>query len=363
MITLRAVTGRRQLRAFYRVPRQVYRGDPNARSTEDDVMRMLVEHRSVFLRHASVSPFLVQDGRKVVGRFALIQDRRLPDYVQVSFFEALPGLPGLLDAILLKARALHSTCDRIVVGLNGHLNYGAGFLVGPHDLPPVFGLPYTPPYYLDYFADLRQRGMVSYRFNAQAFYDLRRRTMPTLELGEVRIRHMDRRHLAREVDLYTWLNNTCFQRHPYWSDRSTDEDYELFHPFRFLLKDENLIFAEERGRPVGFLLWYPDFNELVRGAEPLGLRHVLRYHLRNPIRGVRLTEIALHPECHNPAVVTAMMMEMIRGVQAGGYQTCEGGFIFRENRLSMAMTLHFLRKALGHRVEPSRRYCVFEGAL
>ncbi len=348
---------------FYRFPAKVYGDTDLHRSTEDDVMEMLVKGSSAFLEHASVDPFLLIDGRRVVGRLALIHDRKQPEYVQVAFFEALPGLHGLLDLLLLKARALHPQCSRVVVGLHGHLNYGAGFLVEPHDLPPVFGLPYTPAYYLDYFAQLERRDMVSFRFDNQGFYDLQAEMGPELDLGGIHVRTMDRSQLAREVDLYTFLNNACFQRHPYWADRTTTEDWELFHPFRFLLKEENLIFAEENGEPVGFLLWYPDFNELVKGDEALGLRHVLRYHLRNPIKSVRLTEIAVHPKCRNRGVVPGMIMQMIRSVQAGGYEHCEGGFIFEENQDSMGMTLRYLAKAFGDELTPSRRYCVFDGEL
>jgi ribosomal protein S18 acetylase RimI-like enzyme len=363
MIRLEAVRGRRDRRRFYGISSRVYREFHQHRSTEDDVMEMLVEKRSAYLEHASVDPFLLLEGRRVVGRLALIQDRKLPDYVQVAFFEALPGLEDLLDPILLKARALHPQCSRVVVGLHGHLNYGAGFLVSPHELPPIFGLPWTPPYYLDYFEALERRDMVSFRFDAQGFYRLLERVEPSLDLGNIRIRTMRRDDLAREVDLYTWMNNACFQQHPYWADRTTTEDWELFHPFRFLMKDENLIFAEENGRPVGFLLWYPDFNELVKGDEPLGLRHALRYHLRNPIKTVRLTEIAVHPACRDRGVVPGMIMKMIRSVMEGGYAFCEGGFIFEENADSMGMTLRYLSKAFGSELEPSRRYCVFDGEL
>ncbi len=363
MIRLEAVRDRRDLRRFYGISSEVYRGIHQHRSTEDDVMEMLVERKSSYLEHAAVAPYLLMEGRRVVGRLALIHDSKQPEYVQISFFEALPGLHGVLDAILAEARALHPGCSRVVAGLSGHLNYGAGFLVSPHELPPVFGLPWTPAYYLDYFERLERRDMVSFRFDAQAFYRLQKRVGPRLELGNIRIRTMRRDKLAREVEIYTRMNNACFQRHPYWADRTTTEDWELFHPFRFLMKEENLIFAEENGEPVGFLLWYPDFNELVKGDEPLGLRHVLRYHLRNPIKTVRLTEIAVHPDCRDRGVVPGMIMQMIRSVQEGGYDFCEGGFIFEENADSMGMTLRYLSKAFGSELEPSRRYCVFDGEL
>jgi hypothetical protein len=71
----------------------------------------------------------------------------------------------------------------------------------------------------------------------------------------------------------------------------------------------------------------------------------------------------VHPKCRNRGVVPGMIMQMIRSVRAGGYAFCEGGFIFEENKDSMGMTLRYLAKAFGGELEPTRRYCVFDGEL
>jgi ribosomal protein S18 acetylase RimI-like enzyme len=363
VIRLEEAARGRALARFLAFPREVYRDDPFWRATEDDVVEMLVRGHSAYLSHAAVRPFLLLEDARVLARFSLIQDRRMPGWVQVAHFEALPGIADLRRTLFLKARVLFPDCDHVVVGLHGHLNYGAGFLVAPHGRPPVFGLPYTPRYYLDYFEGLDAHDMVSFSFENEGFYELARRVAPGLDLGGIRIRKMDRRFLARETDLYTWLNNESFQRHPFWSNRSSDEDFELFHPFRHFLDEENLIFAEEAGKPVGFLLWYPDFNELVPPGGRLGLRPLLRYRLANPIRTVRLTEIGVHPSCRNRGVVPGLIMHMIRSVEAGGYRLCEGGFIFEANKDSLSMTLRYLARALGEEIAPSRRFRVFEGRL
>ncbi len=362
MISLQRAEGR-QLKTFYRAGARVYRDLPLHRSTEDEVMRMLVEGPTAFHDHASVAPFLMRQGRRTVGRFALIHDRKLPDYVQVAFFEALPDLSGVLDAIRLKARAMHPGVPQLVVGLNGHLNYGCGFLASCFHQAPVFGLPYTPPYYLDYFNQLPARSMLSYRFESRHFFELRRRLAPRFSAGDLRVRCMDRDNFARDVDIYTDLNNACFQKHPFWADRTAAEDYELFWPFRHLLRDEHFLVAEENGRPVGFLLWYPDFNELTSRDGELGLRHLLRYRLQDPIRTARLTEIAVHPDCRSRRVDLALILRMIEEVERAGYPQTEGGFIFEENQRSLALTLRYLERAQGKRPEPHRRYCVFEGPL
>jgi len=362
-LTVETVTGRRDRRRFYRVADQVYRPYPCHRVTEAEIVRWLVEGRSRFCRHATITPFLLKRHGAVVGRFALIHDHRLPDHVQVAFFETLPGLRGVTEAISREAREAHPACGKIVFGLNGHLNYGCGYLASRFDAVPVVGLPYTPPYYLDYFRGLARREMVSYRFPNEPFSRLRRVMGDRVRRGGLRTRLLDMHHLARDVEIYTHLNNRCFRDHPYWSDRTGEEDQELFHAYRRFLRNENLIFVERDGEPVGFLLWYPDFNELVGPRAGLGRLAALRYRLRNPIRTVRLAEIAVLPECRSGLAVAALKMHLAAILEATGYRTTEGGFIFMENAPCMRSTTAYLRRATGVAATPYRRYCVFEAAL
>ncbi|MFH1808812.1 MAG: hypothetical protein ABIJ09_08700 [Pseudomonadota bacterium] len=367
-LSIQAVHNRLDLRRWHALGEQVYRPYPLHRSTGDDIAHWLIGGKSLFCRHASITPYLLKNGWHAVGRFALIRDERRPEVVQVAFFEALPGLEGVRDAILLKARAMHPECADIVVGLDGHLNYACGFLVDRHDEPPVFGLPYTPPYYLDYFEGLRRRDMVSYRFQNQGFYDLRRVVEPALDLSGVTIRLWDKRQFAREMDIYTHLNNVCFHDHPYWAARQSSEDQELFEGFKWFLDDDHLIIAEKEGQPIGFLLWYPDFNELVGPGQALGVKALLKYRAlkaagRHPIKAVRLTEIAVHPAHRSRKVLAGMTMKMIERVEASGHLFTEGGFIFEENQSSIGYTLAYISRAMGREPEPFRRYCLFEGEL
>jgi hypothetical protein len=174
---------------------------------------------------------------------------------------------------------------------------------------------------------------------------------------------MNKKKLRQETEIYTYLNNACFPEHPFWADRDVEEDFELFYPFRFLIKEENLLFAEIDGEPIGFFLWYPDFNQLVKRDQHLGLRHVLRYHFSDPINTFRFTEIAVLPRFKVSAAVLAMILYATPYVKKLGYTYGEGGFIFEENRKSISMTLRFLERAIGKKLETYRRYAVFEGEL
>ena len=357
------VVTRKDFRDFYHLPNLIYRGNTLYRSTENDIQHLLLEGPSAFRNHATVDAFIIREGGNQVGRFALIQDKKLPGFVQVSFFEAMPHLDGISSMIADQARETYPECKKMIVGLNGHLNYGAGILLNTFDTAPVFGLPYNPEYYQGYFRDCTRRTMVSFRFPTEPFFEYHRRMGDNPDLNGISVRTLNKRRLREETEIYTRLNNACFADHPFWAERDVAEDFELFHPFRYLIREENLLFAERNGEPIGFFLWYPDFNELVRGNRPLGLRHVLRYRFFNPIRSFRFTEIAVLPGYMNSHAVQAMILHAVPYIRKRGILSGEGGFIFEENRKSMIMTRRFLERATGKCLEPHRQYAVFEKGI
>lgn len=359
---MQRVLKRNERRIFYQLPKVIYRDNPYHRTTEESLTHLLVDGPTTFHSHATVEPYLLLENGNPVGRCAFIHDTNLPDYVQVSFFEALPGINNLYETLRAEARTFRPEVKKIVVGLNGHLNYGAGFLLNRFNLPPVFGLPYTHTYYADYFSSLIVRGMVSFRFSVQEFFAWGGQ-QPTDEIDGISVRSINMRQLAREIKQYTAMDNASFLQTPYWSARLPQENYELFHPFRHFMRGENLLFAERKGKPLGFLLWYPDFNELTGAGKALNALDVLRYRYANPIKTFRFTEIALLPHAQHSRTVYAMILKLMPMIRRQGYTHGEGGFIFENNTASLNMTRKFLQRAFGSALEPFRRYGVFEGEL
>jgi len=357
------IEGIARSRAFERVCTDVYKGNKNYRGTENSVEQLLLNSESAFRNHATVKRFLVCDGNDVVARFALIHDDRLKEYVQVSFFEALEGLGDIFQLIKGEIHQHYPTIKKVVVGLNGHLNYGAGILLNRFDEPPLFGLPYNPPYYSGYFKSLECRKMVTFRFGMDAYSAWAKKYPVNRPMDDLHIRFMNKREIKKESATYTLLNNLSFQQHPYWADRDAEEDIELFYPFRFLLNNENLIFAEINGKPVGFFLWYPDFNKLVTSQRDLNLWDVIKFRTGATIDTFRVTEIGVVPEYQRSPVAMELIRKSLPTLYDIGYKYCEVGFIFEENRASMAMLLRLMQRLYGKDAEPYRQYATFETSL
>ena len=356
------VRTKKEWKSFYKISDIVYKNLKCHRSTEDDITKILVHGKSAYHSHADVKSFLVLD-EDTIGRFSLIHDKKLKDYIQVSFLEILPEYKTIVDNIIQLAKEEFPGVEKIVFGLNGHLNYGAGYLLSHFDKVPLFGLPYTPEYYPKLFENLKRHEMFSFIYSMENASNFINAFKDKQSIKNISIRTMNLKNLKNEVKLYTHLNNISFQQHPFWSDRSWEEDFELFHPFRFLLKEENLLFAEVDGEPAGFLLWYPDFNQLVKDDSPLGLKHVLAYKFFNKIKTYRLTEIAVNPKFSRKPVAMAMMVKLIEIASAQGMEIGEGGFIFKSNTKSINFTLRCFERNTGAKVDPYRKFAVYESSL
>ena len=351
------------LKTFFDVPRKIYQDNKNYRVTERSIEHLLIKGPSAYHSHSKVLPYLIRDGNDITGRFALIKDKKLPGYLQISFFEALPGQGNLLDLIRTEARKRFPDSKKIVAGLNGHLNYGAGFLLNRYDEPPLFGLPYTLPYYPSYFTGLNQRRMFSFRFRMNEYIQWAESYGPPKKMNGLEVRFMDKKQLTRESTIYTFLNNRAFTSHPFWADREDKEDLELFYPFRHLLRNENLIIAELRGQPVGFFLWYPDFNELVTSQRDLNFWDVLKFRSGERIKVFRFSEIGVLPEFQKSPVSFSLLMKSIPEFKRCGFEYCEGGFIFEENASSISLVTRMILRSTGIKPLPYRSYAVYDGNL
>jgi hypothetical protein len=356
---VRLIESKQDFKLFEKVSALVYKANSCYRGTETSIEHLLLRQQSAFQSHADIKAFIVLKENDPVARFALIDDHRLKDYCQVSFFEALPGLGDLFSLIKAEVKTHFPHCTKIVVGLNGHLNYGAGILMNGFNEPPLFGLPYNPPYYPNYFKELKSRPMVTFRFGLDHYAQWARSYDISRPMEGLHVRYMDKKKIKEDSAIYTMLNNRSFQQHPYWADRDAAEDLELFYPFRFLLDNENLIIAELNGEPVGFLLWYPDFNRMVTSHRDLNLWDVIRYRTGKYIDTFRVTEIGILPQYQRSPVALEMIRKTLPALYRKGFKYCEIGFIFEENLSSIAMLKRLLQR-VGQSAQPYREFATFE---
>lgn len=324
------VTQRRKvaISTYRRLVQEVYRNDPYYRASQHSLVDMLWDPASAFARQASVEPVFVESDGKVVAGGAFVHTPKMPGILQLAFLEFLKSAENAV-AILTegaKVRAKQLGLQTVVVGLNGHVNYGLGIREGSARECPCFGSSYNPNYYVPALRPLasREHKLLSYELALPKPDEAR---MP----AGLAVRPARFRAFREDVALYTELNNRIFEGHPYYWPRTAAEDLELFLPFKPFITPSCLAFLECEGKAVGFALWYPDFNEIIPRHGSMNLSTWIRYRLgRKQIRRARFAEIGVLPEFRKHGASFALVAACAKAA-AGRHECVESGWVSSEN--------------------------------
>ncbi len=334
--------------------RGMYRRFSNFKDSTTPVVQEFLYKKGPFCRGLDIIPVMVKNNQDVIASCMYIQSPKYEGVLQIAFFEALADEQKAVDLIMEQAIKLcreRELC-KISIGLNGHVNYSIGFLKDHFDGEISFGSSFTPPYYMNYFLKYDPRAYEIVSFNGsmdtlsfEKYDDLLSRTNESFEY-----RHMDFRRFRDEMKIYTDLNNICFKEHPFYFDRSYEEDHALFNELRYFIKGENIIFVLKDGKPIGYLLWYGDFNELLDYGETIGVPAYLRYKLlRRKIRKLKIVEIAVLPEYQNSGAIMGLFYKCYQE-NAGSFDAYETSWIFEENFKSRNFGEKLLDKEYKHYV-------------
>ncbi|MEN1760489.1 hypothetical protein [Anoxynatronum sibiricum] len=330
---------RRDIRAYLHFCRRVYAQNPHHRDLITPVLKELLTGRAVICSSSWLKPLMVvKDNNQIVAVCLLAVVDRLPHLMQITYFEALPQQAAAVNLLIQAAReaAVMKKATAVSVGLNLHVNYGLGLLSSHFDTPQTFGSAYNSPEYPTYFAPHagHEIKLVSYLTHMPGFdFSAGRRLMERMP-PSFHVRPARFHQLKEEIALYTHLNNAAFGEHPFYYPRRQTEDLELFQSFRHFLRPENLLFLYNGNTPVGFMLWYPDFNQLIPPGEGPGLKAVIKNRLFScRIDRFKIVELGIIPAYQKTGAVLALFDSCHR-LTKDRYQWCEAGWILSDNRAS-----------------------------
>lgn len=323
--------GKQDVQKYQLFIKKVYQNIPNYKVTFSALVSGIISGRSVFCRYAEVQPMMVYEQNRIVAVCAYIQARQYPDTLQIAFFEALPGFPEAVDLIIEKAKAIgrEKKVRSISVGLQGHVNIGLGILTDHFQDPLFFGNAYNPAYYPEYLEryPFRETNLVTFQTELNPFSMAPYQKILAKVNQRYRFRPIKFSRFRDEMAIYTDLNNRCFANHVFYYPRYPEEDYELFRDLKWFLKEENLIFAEDQGKVVGFVLWYPDFNELIPPQGSVGVTTVIVNRLFSKrLQRCKVVEIGVLPEYENKGVMLGLMDCVYQRIR-GRYQRYESSWI------------------------------------
>lgn len=321
---------------YYKFYKSIYK---NRSRKKDDMAGMLLsilKNKSTINKRIKLKPILVySEGIPIMGT-VLAQVDDMSTYIQMSFFEAVSEDEAAFSLILeeTKSTGVLWGAESISGSLNIHVNYGLGFLSSHYDQESSFGMNYNPAYYNQLFlnAGFETIDLVTYKQDMKYFeLPISERILKRVQ-SKFTVRSMNYKHFKRDIKIYTKLNNDAFKHHLFYFKRNFEEDYELFKPFRILLKEENLLIVEKENRPVGFMLWYPDYNELIPEGKSLSLKTVIDHKvLSKQISTFKIVEIGVIESEQKTGAILALF-DALNQMTKNKYAYCESSWILKNNR-------------------------------
>jgi len=342
------------LKRFIKFPWSIYRKDPNW------VPPLLLERKEFlnrgknpFFKHADVVLFLAEKNGQVVGRIAgIVNHNHIKEHNEkVGFFGLFECVNDqeVAKALLDSVRAwLKSKGMEIMRGpANFSSNEEWGFLLEGFDSPPVIMMTYNPPYYLE---QVESYGMTKAKDLYAYFID---ETLPTpprvVRMAEnirkkegITIRDLNLKQFSREVLEIKHIYNSAWSKN--WGFiPMTDEEFDHLAKDLKQIVDPHMVFiAEVNGKPAGFSLALPDFNQVLARMNgrlfPFGIFKLLWHtKVKNKINGVRIITMGVLPEYQKRGIDTVFYVETYNVGVKRGYRWAEMSWILEDNVLMNRM--------------------------
>lgn len=372
-LTVRAVSGAGERRAFIDLPWRLYRDDPVWVPPLRLERRLHLSRHNPFFGHGTAEAWLAwRDGRPV-GRVTTQVDQlhrkhHGADTGQFGFLEADDD-PAVFAALLGAAeRWLAARGARRVTGpFNYSINQECGLLVEGFADPPSVMMPHGRPWY---GARLEEQGYgratdllaywVEVRFKApEAMERLVRRYA-----SRVRLRRLDRSHFPRDLEVLRSIFNDAWSGNWGFVPLTEAEMSDMGSSLKLFVPDGYVQIADVDGEPAAFLVLLPNLNEILTGLDgrllPFGWLKLLwrmrRHHyltgrvalmgVRKPFQSTPLG-IALAYQVIDAARTVAVEHDM-RGV--------EMSWILEDNR-----GMRSILDSIGSRLY--KRYRIYEKSL
>lgn len=233
---------------------------------------------------------------------------------------------------------------------------------------PVIEMPYNPSYYqrLIETADYKKRmDIVSMYFHRdmEAKTGLGTRLKKFADFArkryKVTIRKLDPKRKKEEFNLFRDLYNQAWDKNWGFVPMTERELQDLVDNLGMLVEPEMAFFAEVDGKPAGFSLAVPDFNEMLKRAYPrpgvpefLSLLHVgWHWKVAKTTRGTRLPLMGVKEEYRDMGIHTALLSATYENMPEQ-YTHIDCGWILETN------PLHAMSIKLG--ADPYRTHRYYE---
>lgn len=374
-LTVEAVSDRRRLDDFIRVPWHVYADDPNW------VPPLIIERRAhlgaknPYFRHAEARYWVAYRGSRPVGRISaqidrLAQDRHGADLGHFGLFEALDD-DAAITALLEAAESwLAGKGARRVLGpFSLSINDECGLLVDGFGTPPMLLMGHARSYYgprLEAQGYAKAKDLIAYSYDTESPLPLSTRRLadraletPGLVLRELR-RDRLREELGMIVDIFNdaWVDNWGFVP---MTEAEVDHMAASMKP---VIRPDLVSIAEVNGEPAAMIVALPNLNEAIADLDgrllPFGAAKLLWRLKVRELSSARVLLMGTRRQYRDTLLGSALAFLLIdrvrENVRRRGIRMVELSWVLEDNDAMRRV----IESVGGH---PYKTYRIYEKAL
>ncbi len=366
-VRIDTVVSGRDLKRFIRFPWTVYRGDPNwVPPLVAEMKAKLDRKKDPFFEHADRELFLARRGEEITGRIAAVVDdhHNRVHGERTAFFGLYESLndPETARALLDAAAAWGAARGMEVLRgpMNLSMNDECAFLIEGFDSPPTIMMTYNPKYYPDL---MEACGMAKakdlYAFLMSRDHRVAAKVAEVVERSQKEtpfaLRTIDLKNLKREAEIVALIYNSGWEKNWGFVPWTGNEMKHMVKKLKQILDPELVIFAEREGKPAGFALGLPNYNEILRDLDgrlfPFGFVKLLLN--RSKIKGMRAAVFGLMPEYRHTGLSYLLYSELEKRAVRRGYEWGELSWQLEDND-----AINRFAASIGARIY--KRYRIYE---
>jgi len=340
-MVLKEVSDVNTRKAFLDVSRILYNNDPNWVCPLDmEIENIFRPEKNTCFKHGDARRWiLTNDQSELTGRIAAFYDRNkafhsLLPTGGIGFFECINDQQS---ASLLFDTAKGWLISQGMQAMDGPINFGENFvnwgLLVEGFVPQGYGMQYNFPYYRELFENY---GFKTY-FKQYSFHDVFSRSYPDAmrkfgerlwKKPEFLFRHIEmknaEKYIRELVNMYDQVWSDFLEN---YTPLKFDDLYQMFLDAKSILNEKYIWFAYHNGRPIGFLIVFPDMNQVLRKLKngkltPWNIIKLLYYRKRAITRG-RLLISGVIPEFQKTGVIAGLYLKLTDVMRADGLEELE----------------------------------------
>ncbi|HLO60578.1 MAG TPA: GNAT family N-acetyltransferase [Bacteroidales bacterium] len=335
------VKDKQTAKQFLEVPKILYRNDPHWTCPLDiEIDNTFNPAKNSSYKNGNACRWILKDGEgNLVGRIAAFYDKNKAFHNTqptggIGFFECINDQSA---ANLLFDTAKAWLASEGMQAMDGPINFGENFvnwgLLVEGFMHQAYGMPYNFPYYKTLFEEY---GFKTY-FEMYSFHDTFSRPYPEQmrKFGErfwrkpeYSFRHFEMKHAEEFLKNLVWMYNKIWSDfHENYTPLAYEDINSIFQDARTILDEDLIWFAYHNNEPIGFLIVFPDVNQVLKKLKNgrLTFMNIIKlfYYKKKVVKRGRLLLSGVIPEYQRTGVVGGIYLKITDTMRQKGMEELE----------------------------------------